>query len=139
MKQPKLSPGTRRNALLRRSIPTALLPAVLTLALAGYAGGVRSAAQEPAPAKSPEQKTAKVLSAAPAPVEKTSPAPPAQGTQPPAQGTVVAPTGPQPAVSVKGEASFNFGEVWPSDAIKHSFTLSNTGQAELSILKVQPG
>ena len=35
--------------------------------------------------------------------------------------------------------SYNAGEVWEGDTVVHTFTVKNTGTAELTIAKVKPG
>jgi hypothetical protein len=137
MLRPKVKRGRGSGALLRRGAPAAFLAAAL--ALAGYAGGTRPAAQEPATAKQPAQATTKVQGVPPEKVAPAQPAPAVQGPRQAVREQAVIPTGPQPAVQVKGDAAFDFGEVWPSDALKHTFILTNEGKAELSILKIQPG
>ena len=34
---------------------------------------------------------------------------------------------------------YNVGEVWEGDKVSHTFTVKNTGTAELNIHKVKPG
>lgn len=69
----------------------------------------------------------------PAPAPQPAPATPAQEVaKRPAEG-------PAPEVVVVGEPAFDFGRVWAGDGLKHSFTLKNSGKAELQILRIQPG
>ncbi len=45
-----------------------------------------------------------------------------------------------PALVVAGSETFDFGKVWPTkENLRHTFKLTNTGDAELKILHVQPG
>jgi len=67
-------------------------------------------------------------------------APPAPAVKAPAASDVAAaPAAAQSTLVVVGGESFNFGAIWPGDALKHSFILKNTGVAEVKILRVQPG
>lgn len=45
-----------------------------------------------------------------------------------------------PSLTVAGGTIYDFGKVWPTkDNLKHTFKLTNTGDAALKILHVQPG
>jgi len=45
-----------------------------------------------------------------------------------------------PSLVVAGGTAFDFGKVWPTkENLRHTFKLTNTGDAELKILHVQPG
>jgi len=47
-------------------------------------------------------------------------------------------SGKQPAISFDSN-QFDAGEVWEGDIVTHSFTVKNTGKAELTISNVKPG
>jgi hypothetical protein len=45
-----------------------------------------------------------------------------------------------PSIVVAGGTTYDFGKVWPTkENLKHTFKLTNTGDAVLKILHVQPG
>lgn len=45
-----------------------------------------------------------------------------------------------PSIVVAGGTIYDFGKVWPTkENLKHTFKLTNTGDAALKILHVQPG
>lgn len=49
-----------------------------------------------------------------------------------------APGGPRPVIEIPS-MSFNFGEIYHQDQYVHSFTVKNTGKADLTIEDVKPG
>jgi hypothetical protein len=49
-----------------------------------------------------------------------------------------APAQNQPRISIDA-ISFDAGEVWEGDTVSHTFTVKNTGTAELEIKKVKTG
>ena len=99
-----------------------------------------------------ETTIASVRPAAPTPVARTPAAPAVVPTPTPAVAVTpaVVPT-PTPAVAVAPTpaaaspkisvelASHDFGLVWAGDALRHSFTVRNTGTAPLQITSVKPG
>ncbi len=45
-----------------------------------------------------------------------------------------------PSIVVAGGTTYDFGKVWPTkENLRHTFKLTNTGDAALKILHVQPG
>lgn len=97
-------------------------------ALAGMVAGlvcVAIVAQTPPPAKGQ-----------PIPQPRQKPPMPA-----PEAGAVKPAEGPKAVVQVVGDERFDFGAFWPdaTKALQHTFTLKNTGESVLQILKVQPG
>ena len=44
----------------------------------------------------------------------------------------------QPGITIDA-AMYNAGEVWEGDEVVHTFTVRNTGTAQLTIEKVKPG
>lgn len=49
------------------------------------------------------------------------------------------PSGPQPSLEIEGNSTFDFGEIWGKKKVSHTFTLKNTGKAQLEIRSIKPG
>lgn len=122
------------NRLLRGFPPKALLNPIVAGVMLGLFGAAMLA-QAPPPTK---VRPFPRPGSTPPPVVAQPPANPKAPQQPPAQAV---PAGPKPVVQVVGDERFDFGSFWPNStqALQHSFTLKNTGDAELQIIHVQPG
>jgi len=67
-------------------------------------------------------------------VQKLKPAPRKPVVTPP---TKAVPSGPQPSLEIEGNSTFDFGQIWGK--MSHTFTLKNTGNAQLEIKSIKPG
>lgn len=121
------------NRLLRGFTPRALLNRIAAGVMLGLFGAA-VLAQTPPTKVRPFPRPG----SAPPPVVAQPHADPKAPPQPPAQAV---PAGPKPVVQVVGDERFDFGSFWPdsTQALQHSFTLKNAGDAELQIIRVQPG
>jgi len=115
--------GTRRHRYLSGAFTRNLLTMAAVVVFAGTLACIAAArpdkAGETSPASGPTAGSRTASAAAPATKQAA------------AHG---------PAMVVAGGTTFDFGKVWPTkENLKHTFKLTNIGDAELKILHVQPG
>ena len=127
---------------VRRRPLSALMPGLLAMACALCCLG--SMAQDQPPKQGDKPQSAEVnkpvvVSQPPKLVEVSQPpqTPPPAVTPPPP--STHAPSGPRPVAQVVDKSSFDFGDVWVGEQVNHTFVIKNAGDAELEIVKVQPG